>query len=275
MAFEAPGAGTLDYAPCRYGTSKLVFRGPARPLAGEFCLALGGAETYGKFVARPWPALAEDRLGLPVVNMGCMNAGADVFLHDGAVRSAAAAARVTVVQVTGAHNLSNRFYSVHPRRNDRFVAATPALRALFPEVDFTEFAFTRHLAAALAARSRRRFAVLAETLRACWVERTRTLMGLAGGEAVLLWVAGHPPEAEGAGTDPACDPLLVTRAMIEAVRPAAARVVEVVASPAALAQGTAGMQFPALDAPAAAGLPNPAVHAEVAAALAPALAGLL
>jgi hypothetical protein len=63
--------------------------------------------------------------------------------------------------------------------------------------------------------------------------------------------------------------------MIEAVRPAAARVVEVVASPAALAQGTAGMQFPALDAPAAAGLPNPAVHAEVAAALAPALAGLL
>jgi len=275
MAFEAPGAGALDYVPCRYGTSKLVFRGPARPLAGAFCLALGGAETYGKFVARPWPELVEARLGLPVVNMGCMNAGADVFLHDGTVRAAAAAARVTVLQVTGAHNLSNRFYSVHPRRNDRFVAAMPALRALFPEVDFTEFAFTRHLAAALAARSPRRFAALAAALRACWVERTRALLGLAGGAAVLLWVAGHPPEAEEAGTDPACDPLLVTRAMIEAVRPAAARVVEVVASPAALAQGTAGMQFSALEAPAAAGLPNPAVHAEVAAALAPALAGLL
>lgn len=275
MAFEAPGAGALDYAPCRYGTSKLLFRGPARPLAGRFCAALGGAETYGRFVARPWPTLVEARLGLPVVNLGCMNAGADVFLHDPAVRAAAAAARVTVVQVTGAHNLSNRFYSVHPRRNDRFVAALPALRALYPEVDFTEFAFTRHLAAALAARSPRRFLAVAEALRAAWVERTRALIGHAGGAAVLLWVAGHPPEAAAPGTDPACDPLLVTRAMIEAVRPAAARVVEVVASAAAVAEGTAGMCFSALEAPAAAGLPNPAVHAEVAAALAPVLAALV
>lgn len=274
MAFEAPGAGALDYAPCRYGTSKLLFRGPARPLTGGCCVALGGAETYGKFVARPWPVLVEAQLGLPVVNLGCMNAGADVFLNDAAVAAAAAAARVTVVQVTGAHNLSNRFYSVHPRRNDRVVAPLPALRALYPEVDFTEFAFTRHLCAALAARSPRRFAAVAEALRATWVERSRALLGLAGGQAVLLWVAGHPPEAEEEGTDPACDPLLVTRAMLEAVRPAAAAIVEVVASPAARARGTEGMQFAPLEAPAAAGLPNPAVHAEVAAALAPVIAAL-
>jgi len=275
MAFEAPGAEALDYSPCRYGSSRLLFRGPARPLAGAFCLALGGAETYGKFVERPWPVLVEDALGLPVVNMGCMNAGADVFLKDGEVRRAAAAARLTLVQVTGAHNLANRFYAVHPRRNDRFVAATPALRALYPEVDFTEFAFTRHLVAALAARSAGRFAEVAAALRATWVERMRALLGLAGGAAVLVWIAARAPEAEGLGTDPASDPLLVTRAMLEAVRPAAARLVEVVASPAALALGTLGMRHSALEGAAAAGLPNPAVHAEVADALAPALAALL
>ena len=43
---------------------------------------------------------------------------------------ALAVARLTVLQVTGAQNMSNRFYSVHPRRNDRFLKASPLLRAM-------------------------------------------------------------------------------------------------------------------------------------------------
>ena len=82
MAFEYAGDGALDYFPCRYGRSKLLFRGPRRQLVPPFVSAFGGSETYGKFVEEPWPALLEERIGLPVVNFGYLNAGVDVFLGE-------------------------------------------------------------------------------------------------------------------------------------------------------------------------------------------------
>ncbi|MBC7156036.1 MAG: hypothetical protein H5U20_00810, partial [Rhodobacteraceae bacterium] len=79
MYCDHGGAAALDHHPCQYGTSRLVFRGPRRPLAGAQVVCLGGSETYGRFVARPWPALLESALGGAVINLGVMNAGADVF----------------------------------------------------------------------------------------------------------------------------------------------------------------------------------------------------
>ncbi len=62
---------------------------------------------------------------------------------------------MTVIQVMGAHNMSNRFYAVHPRRNDRFLRASlGCCKTIYPEVDFTEFNFTRHMLTALATHSR-------------------------------------------------------------------------------------------------------------------------
>lgn len=275
MAFEPPGAGALDYLPCRYGESRHLFRGPRRPLAGPYCAALGGSETYGRFVARPWPELVEAALGLPVVNFGLMHAGIDAVLDDETIMAACDGAAAVVVQAVGAHNMTNRFYAVHPRRNDRFLAATPALRALCRGIDFTEFNFTRHLLSALQHRAPDAFARVAEELRAEWVARCRALLRRLRGRAVLLWIARHPPEACADALGPAADPVLVNRAMIEAVRPCAAAVVEVVPSAAVLARGTEGMRFAPLEAPAAEGLPGPAVHAEVARALAPVLRPLL
>ena len=56
---------------------------------------------------------------------------------------------LTVVQVMGANYLSNRFYSVHPRRNDRFLRASTVMQAIFNDVDFSDFTFTRHMLGAL------------------------------------------------------------------------------------------------------------------------------
>ncbi|MCX8509050.1 MAG: DUF6473 family protein, partial [Rhodobacteraceae bacterium] len=101
MAFEHPGDGSLDYVPCRYGTSKLLFRGPRRKLEGAFCAVLGGSDTYGKYVRDPYPALLERGLGTMMVNFGYMNAGADVFLNEPVIIDACNKARVTVVQLLG------------------------------------------------------------------------------------------------------------------------------------------------------------------------------
>ena len=129
MSFEKRSAAALDYFPCHYGRSRNLFRGPRKRMEGDYIAFLGGTDTYGRFVPRPFPALVEDRLGLPCVNFGWMNAGPDAFLNDEAVLAAAQGARAVVLQVPGAQNLTNRYYAVHPRRNDRFVEASAALRA--------------------------------------------------------------------------------------------------------------------------------------------------
>ncbi len=260
MAYEAPGAGVPDYFPCRYGGSRLTFRGPRARLDGPYVAALGGTATYGKFVDDPWPAQLGRRTGATVVNLGCVNAGPDAFLSDPAVLRVAAAARLRLVQVPGALNLTNPFYTVHPRRNDRFVAALPPLRALFPEVDFTEFHFTRHLCLALARRSPDRFGVVAQALRLAWTDRMLALLSAIGGPTVLVWIAaGPPPVSAGPGNEPA----LVDAAMIAALRPAVAEVIEVALPP--------HHHLP--DAPMSAlGLPGPEAHALVAGRLAPAVA---
>lgn len=271
MSYAGAGESPLDYLPCRYGKSRLMFRGPRRDLGAPYVAVFGGTETYGKFIPEPYPALVESQTGLRMVNLGCVNAGPDVYLNDPVVMDIAAKARATVIQLPGAHNLTNRFYAVHPRRNDRFLRAAPLLQTIFREVDFTEFHFTRHMLQTLYAVSPDKFAVLADELRSAWVARLRTLLARLPTRTVLLWMADHAPQPANAAVNLAQEPFLINAAMIDALRPACAAVVQVVTSPQARAQGVAGMAFGPLDAPAAQGLPGPALHAEVAAALAPVL----
>lgn len=273
MAFEHQGAGALDYFPCRYGKSKLLFRGPKRRLDEPFVAVLGGTETYGKFVANPWPDLVEEKLDYPVVNFGYLNAGVDVFLNEPEIADATNRATVTVVQLMGAQNLSNRYYAVHPRRNDRFLRASQLMRAVFKEVDFTEFNFTRHMLNTLHRRAPDRFEILADELRNAWVARMGLLLERITGPIVLLQLGEHRavPRAEGLGIDP----LLVTQEMIDKVASRANAVVKVEPSLRARAAGTDGMFFAPLDGPAASEMPGPLIHEEMAEALTPVIAKLL
>lgn len=259
MSFLGGGPGAPDLSCCAYGTSRLVFRGPPRALNGVYVAALGGAATFGKGVARPWPQLLEAALGRPVVNFGAVGAGPDAFLRDDTVLAACGAAAVTVVQITGAAALSNPYYRVHPRRNDRFVQALPPLRALYPEVDFCEFSFVGHLLGALHRRDPLRFGRLATALQTAWVERMAGLLARLPGPAVLLWLGTRTPADDAPlGTGPG--PLLVSRPMLATLRPCAARLVEVVAP--APRSGPRGLH-------------GPQAHEAAAAALAPQLAGML
>ena len=276
MTYENLGEGALDYLPCRYGKSKLLFRGPRRKLEGDYALFLGGTETYGKFIEQPFPALVEKRLGMPCVNFGWLNAGVDVFLNDSTVIEAAQGARVTVIQAMGAHNMSNRFYAVHPRRNDRFLKASTLMSQVFREVDFTEFHFTRHMLSTLSRMSPERYSMVREELRSAWMARMEQLLAKISGKTVLLWFADHQPDdAPEADDGLGPDPLFVDREMIEAVRPMVTEVVEATASSKALALGTEGMVFSQMEAPAAGEMLGPMAHAEAAESLSATLAGLV
>jgi Domain of unknown function (DUF6473) len=264
MAYAFPGEGALDYFPCNYGTSKLIFRGPRRSLDRPYIAFLGGAETYGKYVPDPFCDLVEDEVGYAAINLGCVNAGPDVYLAEPEVIRIAQGAEAVVLQVMGAANLSNRYYSVHPRRNDRFIAATPLLRTLFRDVDFTEFNFTRHMLTTLEATSKERFAVVVEELRRTWVERMGDLLALLPERTVLLWLSDTPPLPSGQRRGLKQDPVLVDRAMLADLVPKAQAYVEAVTSAPARQASLEGMAFAALEALAAAALPGPSVHREVA-----------
>lgn len=270
MTYDVLARGALDYAPCKYGTSKLLFRGPKRRLDAPYVAFLGGTEFYGKFINAPVPALVESDLGINCVNFGHCNAGPDVFLRDPFMLSAASKADLTVLQVLGAHNLSNRMYSVHPRRNDRFVAPSRRLRALYDEVDFAEFHYTKHMLNHLLEICPTRFGEVRAELETAWVHRMVALAQQIEGRVVLLWMSEHAPMAHASDDlepDLSCNPLFVSRDMLEEVTPHIDRLVEVVISPEALSAGSEGMTFSELDAPAAEQMLGPRAHGETASAL--------
>jgi hypothetical protein len=130
---------------------------------------------------------------------------------------------LTVVSVTGAVNLSNRFYSVHPRRNDRFTKPSASLRTLYPEVDFSQICFTGHLLGKLYSVSPERFEQVVAELQTAWVARMRGFLAQTGPKVILIWFATHlPPEKEAlAGREPWTmqDPLFVTMEMLNILRP--------------------------------------------------------
>lgn len=265
MTYDVMGLRALDYLPCRYGTSKLLFRGPKRRLDEPYVAFIGGTETYGKFVPEPFPALVETQLGVACANFGCPNAGIDVFANDPFVAGAAAEARATVVQIMGAQNMTNRFYAVHPRRNDRFVSASTLLKTIYREVDFADFHFNRHMLSRLLEVSPERFVMVRDELRSAWVARMKLILGQMRGKTILLWFAARTPDKPGEGLGD--DPLFITRDMINEIAPLATEVVEVVASPAARAMGSDGMVFSEMEAMAAAEMQGPAAHAEAAKAV--------
>jgi len=215
MAFEQFGAGALDYYPCRYGKSKLLFRGPRKKLNKPYCAVIGGSETYGKFVEEPYPLLLERMAERSVVNLGYMNAGTDVFANDPTVLEICADAEVTVIQIMGAQNLTNRFYTVHSRRNDRFLKPSDLLNTVYREVDFTEIHFTRHLLCALTEASDQKFEMVRDELKNAWVARMRTILSRVGGRVILLWLAEHSPDDQPSGENLGPNPLFVDRGMIE------------------------------------------------------------
>ncbi|MEO8243258.1 MAG: DUF6473 family protein [bacterium] len=264
MAYAFSGEGALDYFPCNYGASRLLFRGPRRSLDRPYIAFLGGTETYGKYVPDPFPDLVEGEIGFGAVNLGCVNAGPDVYLNEPGVIEIASGAEAVVLQVVGATNLSNRYYTVHPRRNDRFIAATPMLKSLYRDVDFTDFHFTRHMLGSLETVSKERFELLISELRRAWVQRMQDLLARLPKRTVLLWMADDVPPPAGQRRKLTRDPMFVDRDMIDELRPQAMAYVESVASEASRTTSLDGMAFAALEALAAGALPGPSVHREVA-----------
>lgn len=261
MAFERLDESPLNYNQCRYGQSKLLFRGPRRSLKGEYYCFIGSSETYGKFVEKPFVDQVEERLGTPCANFSAVNAGIDAFVHDQSLIGLCGRSRGTVIQVMGAQNMSNRLYTVHARRNDRFLKASTLLQTIYREVDFTEFSFTRHMLTTLKAISPQRFAAIEMELRAAWVARMELILRQIGGRRILLWLREPQPALE-SGASLGAEPLFVDGSLVGRLDQMADEIIEVDATHSR--GDVTGMVHSPLEAPAAREMIGVKLHKKIA-----------
>ncbi|MBM2577180.1 hypothetical protein JQC91_12805 [Jannaschia sp. Os4] len=271
MSFEPsdlPGEETFGHV--LPGTA-LRLRAPLPDPDAPHVAVIGGAEVRGRFAPEPFCDRLAGRLRMPVANLGVQNAGLDVFVQDEAVLDHVARASASVVQVMGAHLLSNRFYTVHPRRNDRFLRHSKVLGNLYGDIDFTEFAFVRHMLLDLSRAAPGKFPLVIRELEAAWVARMRLMLHRLPGPRVLLWTTGYAP---GSCADLGTEPLFVTRAMVDRVAQMADAVVEVDLSGRYGRDDPLGLDVPPGGEAAAEEMLGAAGHALVAARLGEALEGL-
>lgn len=253
----------LDYQLCTVPGSRLKFRGPLPNFAKPFVAVLGGNETFGKYVADPFPDLLSGCCGLPVANLGIPQAGLTLFSEERLLLDLASDAEVTVLQVLGAQNMSNRLYSVHARRNDRFLGASPPLREMFPDVDFAEINFTGHLISTLKETSEAAFGVLVEELKCAWVQRMRRILSLIESKVVLVWITDQGNRTTSEEHEKR-EPHFITCAMIDDLEDAIDGLVKVPVNGA-----SSDKVFPAQEREAALTLPGQQDHSSIAEALAP------
>lgn len=79
-------------------------RGPdPRPLdKGRYIVAIGAAQTFGRYVDQPYPDLLAARLGIPVVNLARSAVGPSHFSSNAVIMKLVNEAAACVVQVTAA-----------------------------------------------------------------------------------------------------------------------------------------------------------------------------
>lgn len=223
----------FEYNTYRFGRSRQIFRGPQPALRGSYVAFIGSSYTFGRYVDEPYPDLVARELDLSVVNLGADGAGPGFFLADPEVRSAASTARVCVVQAMSAAAISNRMFSVRPRRNARLHSVSDLLMGIYPEVDFERFAFTRPMLRYLRELDESRFRLILNEMKNAWIGRTQTLLSSLECKTILFWFSQRAPDDLCSDpTDPSGMgyPQYVDDAMLKTVKPVADGYIECVSS---------------------------------------------
>lgn len=201
------------------GIAEHRFRGPIPDLSRPYFACIGGAQTFGRFVADPYPQQLARSLGLPCLNLGLGGAGPRFARHPSVLRHLQQARFVVVQMFSGRSASNSRFDNTGDGRNfGRTIGSNREQR-------FEDF-----LRDMIELGDR---ALLERTVR----EQRDDYVGhsVAVGRAlqpptVLLWLSRRRPEYTIDWATPfgVCShyPQLVDRETVDRIRPAFARYVE-------------------------------------------------
>ena len=271
--YQTLDAPHFDYRLVRVpGIEPHTFRGPLPDLSQPYFACIGGAQTFGRFCAKPFTELLAHRLGMPCLNLGLGGAGPR-FAREPAVLHHLAAARFVIVQMFSGRSASNsRFDNSGGRNYGRVVGSNAWQR------------FEQFLRELMALGDHR---LLQRTVRETRDDYAFDMLALAGAlppPKVLLWLSRRTPEYDVDWTHVhrvmGAYPQLIDRETTDRIRPGFDAYVE-----CALGTGLPQPLWPA-DAPIDGTAlvdgrlqndyyPSPAMHAAAAERLLPVCAQLL
>lgn len=283
MAAFGSDSPLFDYQVYRFGEKQQLYRGPVPDLRGRYIAYLGATATFGRFVERPFAQVVAEETGLAALNLGADGAGPGFFLQDADVLQLVEGAALCVLEVMGADAISNRMYSVRPRRNARLHTVSDLLRGIYPELDLDDIGQVSRLLAVLSQVDEQRFRLVENEIKNAWIGRTLTLIGTLTVPVILLWLSERQPgEAVMDEAEPHFlkAPHFVDAAMVEAATTAADGYAECVSAeglPQDLTRSGEPVLFRASGQPILANLryPSPEMHARAAERLVPEVERLL
>lgn len=225
LGYQKEDEQAIDYQLWRLPGTGHDCRGPGfSELPERFFAAIGAAQTFGRFVPRPYCALVAGRIGLPGVNLGFSGAGPSFFSRDRALLDVINRAEFAVVQMLSGRSVSNSRFVVQinqglvrPRGASREVAA------VFAEDAYRRFLHEETVEEAIRLRTEARVNYVAEMN--ALLDRIRVPVIL------LYWSTRGPDYADGVdsiGSYWGEFPHFVNSAVIAQVRERADRYVEAV-----------------------------------------------
>jgi hypothetical protein len=224
--YQAADHPVIDYQYQPLPDSDVLYRGPAPTNLhdGGYLACIGGAQTMGRLVERPYPTLLGEALSLEVLNLGHGGGKPRYFSQTPGILEALNRAALVIVQVMSARGVENSVFRPVSVKNS-FLADKRVATDQKPL--FADHAYNR-----LARESdQRTLLALLEETRDNYLSQMRELLQAIRVPKLLLWFSARSPEYEPAfGSALALlgdYPHMVDRATVEALRGMADGYVEV------------------------------------------------
>ena len=205
------------------GLGDTYFRGPAFDRSKPYVACIGAAHTFGRFVARPYPAILSERLGFQFLNLGVGGAGPLLFDAPQYINFANQA-KFVVVQVLSGRSESNSLFDN---------SGTGSLMGV-RKADKRFMRFEEFIAELMETESRERVIEIIQETRASYLHNMMNLLQHIYRPKILFWFSRRAPSyKEGFGSPWELlgeYPQLVNRAMIDKLRPFVDEYVECISS---------------------------------------------
>jgi hypothetical protein len=205
------------------GITNTSFRGPPINRTKPYAACLGAAQTFGRFAARPYPAILAQRLRFPFLNLGVGAAGPLWFQAPQYVKLANNAKFVIVLVLSGRSEGNSLFDN---RASGGLMGVRKSDNRLMRFEDF--------IMELMEAEGRDRAIEIIQETRARYVSDMITLLQRIYRPKILFWFSVRTPEYReqfGSAWELLGDfPQLVNRQMIDMLRPYADSYVECVTS---------------------------------------------
>lgn len=229
MSYQSVDKKVIDYRIYHLGNEKNPFRGPEIKLTNSSYIAfLGAAQTFGRFVEKPFPRIVADNLNIPCINLGIAGGGPEFFIRQKDIIEIVNQSKLTVVQVMSGRSVTSPWIQIDPIVNANLRPNPSLFSDLPPAYDNGAFrpAFEtfNYIFEQLDTKQMKE---MVKEHRQCWVDRMTQLAKLLSPPTVLFYFSRRKPEykpdyssTEGVlGENVGGFPQLVNQSMIDAVKP--------------------------------------------------------